>query len=176
MQHPTYAACRELALSQGRSIEYMARHPQASAPLPTACLALVELHDWSLDRISDTWGLPVEHVTEALSTLSTQPLHRVRQVPPLPPTKDKTKEHRDLIRLLYRQGASVEELVSRFFYYSPEVMGEIVKQPLETDKSRAFGNRSFCHCGCGVKVEPRQMWATPGCKKRTQRKSVTTSK
>jgi hypothetical protein len=78
--------------------------------------------------------------------------------------------------LLYRQCASVEELTQQFFYRSTEVLQKTVKQPLETPKGIAFGNHGFCHCGCGVKVEPRQKWASPGCKKRTQRKAVTTFK
>jgi hypothetical protein len=100
----------------------------------------------------------------------------VRQVPSLPATKEQAQERRDLIRLLHCQGASVEQLVDRFFYYSAELMTKIVKQPLETPKGIAWGNCGHCHCGCAVKVEPRQRWATPGCKKRTQRKSVTASK
>ena len=133
-----------------------------SAALPRlAWLALVEDHGWTPEKIASAWNLSVKEVTEALSDASSQPLHQTRQVPPLPSTKEKALERRDLIRLLYRQGASVEELAQQFFYYSTEVLQKIVKQPLEMSKGIAFGNRGFCHCGCGVKVEPRQRWATP---------------
>jgi hypothetical protein len=138
-----------------------------------AWLALVEQHGWTPEKIASAWSQSVEQVMEALSQASSQPLQQTHQVPPLPGTKEKALERRDLIRLLYRQGASVEELTQKFLYYSAEVMTKIVKQPLETPKGIAFGNRGFCHCGCGVKVEPRQRWAKPACKKRTQRKSVT---
>jgi hypothetical protein len=112
---------------------------------------------------------------ESLSEASSQPLHQTRQVPRLPATKEEAQERQDLIRLLYRHGASGEELTQRFFYYSTEMLRKIVKHPLETPKGIAFGNRGFCHCGCGVQVAPRQRWATPGCKKRRQRKAGTTA-
>jgi hypothetical protein len=151
--------------------------PQHLTPIPRlAWLALVEDHGWTPEKIASAWNESIEVVMEALSEASSQPLHRTRQVLPLPGTKGKAIERRDLIRLLSRQGASVEELAQRFCYYSTEVMAKIVKQPLETNKGIAWGTRGHCHCGCGVKVAPRQWWATPGCKKRMQRKSGTTSK
>jgi hypothetical protein len=125
------------------------------------------------EKIAHAWNQSVEEVTDALSNASSQPLHQVRQVPPLPSTKEKAQEWRDLIRLLHRHGASVEGLARRFFYYGPEVLNKIVRQPLETDKGRAWGKRGFCGCGCGAEVGPRQRWAKPGCKKRMQRKSGT---
>lgn len=149
---------------------------KAAAHPRLAWLALVEDHGWTPEKIASAWNQSVEAVTDTLSDASSQPLHPTRQVPRLPATKEEAQERRDLIRLLHRQGASVEELTQRFFYYSTEVLQKIVKQPLETPKGIAFGNRGHCHCGCGVKVEPRQRWATPGCKKRTQRKAVTASK
>jgi hypothetical protein len=139
-----------------------------------AWLALVEDHGWTPEKIAHAWNQSVEEVTDALNNASSQPLHQVRQVPPLPSTKEKAQERRDLICLLHRHGAS-EELARRFFYYGPEVLNKIVRQPLETDKGRAWGKRGFCGCGCGAKVEPRQRWATPGCKKRMQRKSGITA-
>jgi hypothetical protein len=146
--------------------------PHHPASLPRlAWLALVEDHGWTPEKIAHAWNQSVEGVMDALNNASSQPLHQVRQVPPLPSTKEKAQERRDLIRLLHRHGTSVEELARRFFYYGPEVLNKIVRQPLETDKGRVWGNRGFC--GCGGKVEPRQRWAKPGCKKRMQRKSGT---
>jgi hypothetical protein len=141
-----------------------------------AWLALVEDHSWTPEKIASAWNESVEAVMEALSEASSQPLRQTRQGPPLPGTKEKALERRDLIRLLHRQDVSVEELTQRFFYYSTEVFRKIVKQPLETDKGIAFGNRGFCHRGYGVRVEPRQRWATPGCKKRMQRKAGTAAR
>ena len=149
---------------------------KAAAHPRLAWLSLVEDHGWTPEKIAHAWNQSVEAVMDALSDASSQPLHETRQVPLLPSMKEKALERRDLIRLLHRQGASVEELTQRFFYYSTEVMAKIVKQPLETNKGIAWGTRGHCHCGCGIKVEPRQTWAFPGCKKRTQRKSVTASK
>jgi hypothetical protein len=140
-----------------------------------AWLALVEEHGWTPEKIASGWSLSVEEVIEGLSEASSQPLHQVRQVPRLPASKEEAQDRRDLIRLLHRQGAPVEPLVDRFFYYSTEVMAKIVKQSLETNKGIAWGTRGHCHCGCGVKVGLRLRWATPGCKKRRQRKSGTTA-
>jgi hypothetical protein len=137
-----------------------------------AWLALVEHHGWTPEQIAHAWNQSVEAVMDALSEASSQPLHQPRQVPRLPAAKEEAQERRDLIRLLHRQGASVEELTQRFFYYSVEVINKIVKHPSETPKGIAWGTRGHCHCGCGRKIEPRQRWAKPGCKKRTQRKST----
>jgi hypothetical protein len=141
-----------------------------------AQLALVEHHGWSVEKIAQTWNQPVQHVRETLSELGMSPLPQPRQVPFLPATEEAAKERRDVIRLLYHQGSSVDELAHRFFYYSPELLQKIVKQSLETDKARTWGNHGLCKCGCLAKVRPGQRWAKPGCKKRFQRKSETMSK
>ena len=149
---------------------------KAAAHPRLAWLALVEDHGWSPERIASAWNESVEVVMEVLSEASSQPLPQTRQVPRLPTTKEEAQERRDLIRLLHGQDASVEQLVDRFFYYNTETMAKIVRQPLQTPKGIAWGNRGHCHCGCGVKVGPRQRWATPGCKKRMQRKAGTAAR
>jgi hypothetical protein len=180
MQHPAYQQSHELALSRGWSIESRAGHPQASAPLPGACLALVEHHDWTPERMAQIWGQPLAQVRTALDTLSMEPLPAsVRRVPRLPTTKEQAKVQRDIIRLRYQQGWSVERLAEHYFYYAVEVVRRIVSQPLEIERGKALrrgvaaaqAGKPLCGCGCGVTVRANQKWASPGCKKRVQRRS-----
>jgi hypothetical protein len=144
-------------------------HTPCHTSTHTSWLRLWEM-GWSLERIASTWAQPLAYVEEVLNELSMQPIPQRRQVPRLPATPAEAQERRDLIRLLHRQGASVDELGRRFFYYSPEVIEKIVKQPLETARGEAWGTRGVCRCGCGASVKAGQRWATSGCKKRTQRR------
>lgn len=75
------------------------------------------------------------------------------------------------MRLLYKQGWSIKRLVEYYVYYSPEVIQQIVKQPLETKKGKAKvkalkltdakepkpslaaqAGQRVCACGCGCPV------------------------
>jgi hypothetical protein len=76
MQPPTYRQFRELALSRDWPIASGARHTQAGAPLPTACLSLGEHHGWPPERMAQTWGEPLAHVRTTLNTLSMDPPSR----------------------------------------------------------------------------------------------------
>jgi hypothetical protein len=157
--------------------------------VPRAWVELWEL-GWSMERIAETWHHSLEYIEAILNELSMGPLPlRVRRIPALPVTKEKARERRDVMRLLYKQGWSIERLVEYFFYYSPEVMQRIVKQPLETKKAKAkekalkptdvkkrkpqlaakVGQR-ICPCGCKRPVNGRRKWARESCRKR---KSVT---
>jgi hypothetical protein len=149
-----------------------------------AWLELWEL-GWPLERIAETWSYSLEYVEAVLDELSIGPLPpRFRRILPLPATKKKARERRDVMRLLYKQGWSIDRLVEYYVYYSPEVIQQIVKQPLETKKGKAkekslklkdVKNRKprlaaqagqrVCPCGCNRPVNGRRKWAREACRK-----------
>jgi hypothetical protein len=145
-----------------------------------AQLALVEEFGWPVERISQIWNVPVSEVAETLSQLSMEPTPQRRQVPALPRSKAEAQERRDVIRLLYRQGQSVESLAKRFLYYSHEVLGRLVTQPLETERGKAWARKPpdvlprpvtqvgprRCACGCGRVVSGHRKWARERCRKK----------
>jgi hypothetical protein len=63
MRTPIYEQFRKLSLSRDRSIESSTSHSQASNPLLTACLALVEHHIWTPERIAPP-GAGLWHTSE----------------------------------------------------------------------------------------------------------------
>ena len=150
-------------------------HPSAHA----SWLRLWEM-GWSLERIAATWAQPPAHVEAVVNELSMQPIPQRRQVPALPRTKAEAEERRDVIRLLYRQGQSVESLTQHLLYYVPEVLERIVRQPLETTAGKAWAKRHLggpprlvaragqrcCACGCLRRVSGKRKWARESCRKK----------
>jgi hypothetical protein len=153
-------------------------------------LALIEEHGWSVAEIAEAWGETIERVEAVIDELSMQPIPRLRQVPALAGTKEKAQQHRDVLRILHRQGQSVDALVKLVPYYSAEVMAKVVGQPLETEKARKWAKQHLpqqvtkpavakpgvkhgvCRCGCRRPVLGRQRYFTAGCKKKVQRATV----
>jgi hypothetical protein len=45
-----------------------------------------------------------------------------------------------------------------------------------TQSKPAHAGEKACACGCGAKVRGKKKWATPGCRKRVQRRSVIAQK
>ena len=45
-----------------------------------------------------------------------------------------------------------------------------------TQSKPAVAGENACACGCGAKVTGKRKWATPGCRKRVQRRSVIAQK
>lgn len=135
-----------------------------------AWLALWE-SGWSLERIAETWNQSEEYVDTVLDELSMQPLTTlVRRVPELPATKEEAQRQRAMIRRRYQQGWSIERLAHYYLYYSEEVLQKIVGKPPLAPQSPI--STKLCGCGCGGQVREQKKWATPGCRKRVQRRSV----
>jgi hypothetical protein len=139
-----------------------------------AWLALWEA-GWSFKKIADAWTTtahPVtpDHVEAVLNKASMSPSPTIRTIPRLPQNQKQALAQRSLIKRLYREGWSVESLVQRFFYYSPEVVKQIVGSPVR--KSRAkLSPRRKCPCGCVHRVTGRKKYATDACRKRVARRS-----
>jgi hypothetical protein len=154
--------------------------PQIPRSTKLAWLSLVEQHGWSIDKIVQIWNVPVEEVREVLDFLSMEPIPHRRHVPALPRSKAEAQERRDVIRLLYRQGQSLESLAQQFLYYSHEVLARVVKQPLETAAGKAWARKPpdvlprpvaqvgprRCACGCRRAVSGKRKWAREGCRKK----------
>jgi hypothetical protein len=147
-----------------------------------AWLALWEC-GWSVQKIPDAWGWPVHEVQAALNQSSTVALPPVRPWLILPTTKEQAKEQRDALRLLYRQGQTVQQLTERYRHYSLALMEHIVRQPLETAEGKVWAQKHLhgkpprpqltpqtgqraCACGCRRPVAGRRKWAREGCRKR----------
>jgi hypothetical protein len=143
-------------------------------------LRLFDYCGWPLAKVAATWGQPLAYVEEVLNELSMQPIPQRRQIPALPKTKAEAQERRDVIRLLYRQGPSLESLVQQFAYYSREVLERVVQQPLETEAGKAWAKRHIgrqqcpavqagqrlCSCGCMRPVHGKRKWARESCRKK----------
>jgi hypothetical protein len=133
-----------------------------------AWLALWEL-GWSIDRLASTWNQSPDHLTTILNDLSQHPLpSRVRSVPQLPTTPNAAHRLREIIRQLYHHGWTIGRLAETFPYYNAAFISELVKKSRMTPPAE-----KRCACGCTQGVWGRQKWATPGCRKRTQRKTRT---
>ena len=134
-----------------------------SSRIGPAQLALVEFHNWSIEKVATTWHVPVEQVTEILNQLSMESLPvPVRQVPRLPSTPAEAQQRRAQIQQLYRQGWSIERLAETFLYYSESFLTALCQQA--PPRGRA------CTCGCGARLSGKQQYATPACRQRGSRK------
>jgi hypothetical protein len=144
---------------------------------------------WPVAKIAEAWHETPDSVRAVLDDLSMgPPPSRYRAaVPELPATEEQWKERRDVLRLLSRQGWSVDRLVQRFLYYSPEVMAAVVRQPLETVKGQQWAQKHLtgkkatpagptvppgqrvCGCGCGGRVRGKETYASAACRMRVSR-------
>jgi hypothetical protein len=143
--------------------------PSLQAPHATqvAWLKLHEFHNWSLERVAQTWHVPVNEVAEALHTLSLEPLAEVRTVPRLPSTPAEAQQRRAQLQQLYRQGWSIERLAETFLYYSKDFITHLVgpRKP----QRQTPGSARACACGCGFPVLGRGQYATDACRSKDKR-------
>jgi hypothetical protein len=165
----TYAQFREVSKAQGWSSEWLFDQVRGHVDKPTETIdrllkgVFVPAHRQGREYTPAHWDDLADTVIpyDCLLTL----YHAaIRPPAPQPLSPEETNEQQAVIRMRYAASQPLED-ISRFYsHLSQEQLRSMVSPG------------PWCHCGCGQKVRRGQKWASPGCRKRVQRRSLTPQK